>query len=476
MPGLIPLMLAVVIAEAATQLTAPLMPLAGWRERLIVVGLALVAWLLTGEIAARLVARSGSRRWLMRWELIAQTLILAGFAWICLGWGWSAAEPRLFTLALAPWVALQAIHWWTSTAAVRDVTGNQWTRGGRVLYRLRFGVMPMMLILPFFDVGAWIAQRWDLEQTWFAGGWGALRAAYCAQLFMAVVMVLMPLALLPLWGVRPLPADDITARLADGCRRAGVAVAGLMCWPEGGNRIYNAMVVGVVARLRYVLFSKDLVRDLPEEQLEAVLGHELGHARHGHLWTYFLYFNVAFLVAMLGEPLLTRLLLPATMSVLGLLHVSADSVQVETLVSVAGMLLVVGLLWRVGFGVLSRACERQADLAGAELAGDPRVMGAALRSVARLSGQPENEPSWCHHSIAERVAFMEAVAARPEVAACHHRLVRTMWRALAVLFVVLLLIALWLTSPGDSQHGVPGAKLRGSVPGLVTIDHQRSAA
>jgi hypothetical protein len=141
------------------------------------------------------------------------------------------------------------------------------------------------------------------------------------------------------------------------------------------------------------------------------------------------------------------------------LHIGIDPVQVETVVSVAGMLLVVGVLWRVGFGVLSRACERQADLAGAELAGDPRVMGLALRSVARLSGQPETEPSWCHHSIAQRVAFMDRVAERPEEAACHHRLVRTMWRALAVLFVVLLLLALWLTFPGNSSLGMPTSKL-----------------
>jgi Zn-dependent protease with chaperone function len=329
-----------------------------------------------------------------------------------------------------------------------------------VLYRLRFGVLPMLLILPFFDVGAWIAQHWDLESTWFAGGWGALRATYCAQLFMGVVMVLMPLALLPLWGVRPLPPDAVTVRLAECCRRTGVAVAGLMCWPESGSRIYNAMVIGVAPRLRYVLFSKDLVRDMPAEQVEAVLGHELGHARHGHLWTYFLYFNVAFLVAMLGEPVLTRLLLPPVLALLGALGFALDAVQVEAVVSVAGMLLVVGALWRLGFGALSRACERQADLAGAELAGDPRLMGAALRSVARLSGQPETEPSWCHHSIAERIAYLERVAAQPTEAACHHRLVRTIWRALAVLFIVLLLLALWLTFPGGTQHGLPATRFQ----------------
>lgn len=476
MPGLIPLMLAVVIAEAATQLAVPLAPLASWRERLIVVGLVLVAWLLTGEIVARLVARTGSRRWLMRWELVAQALILLGYTWICLGWGWSAASPRLFTLALAPWIALQAIHWWTSTVAVRQITGNSWTRAGRVLYRLRFGVMPMMLILPFFDIGAWIAQHWDLENTWFAGGWGALRATYCAQLFMGAVMVLMPLALLPLWGVRPLPADAITIRLAECCRRTGVAVAGLMCWPESGSRIYNAMVIGVAPRLRYVLFSKDLVRDMPADQVEAVLGHELGHARHGHLWTYFLYFNVAFLVAMLAEPVLTRLLMPSLMAALGLVGVSADAVQVESLVNVVSMLVVVGVMWRVGFGLLSRACERQADLAGADLVGDPRVMGAALRSVARLSGQPETEPSWCHHSIAQRVAFMEQVAENPAVATCHHRLVHTMWRALAVLFIVLLLLVLWLTFPGDSQFHLPATKHRAGIIGSMVCDHQWGSA
>jgi hypothetical protein len=104
-------------------------------------------------------------------------------------------------------------------------------------------------------------------------------------------------------------------------------------------------------------------------------------------------------------------------------------------------LAVMAVMWRLAFGHLSRACERQADLAGAMLAGDGQNMCDALKSVARLSGQPENEPSWRHYSITQRIEFLDRVRQRPELAARHHHLVSLMRNAL-IIFIVALLAAL----------------------------------
>jgi hypothetical protein len=87
--------------------------------------------------------------------------MLLWFTWTCYGWGWSswAAHGHQFgyTCAIAPWVAMQAAHWWGLTPAVRAITGYPWTRRGMMMNQFRFGVLPMALVLSLLDIGAWIA-------------------------------------------------------------------------------------------------------------------------------------------------------------------------------------------------------------------------------------------------------------------------------------------------------------------------------
>ena len=444
--GLLPLLFALAIAETSTHAQMPLAPLSTWTALLSAVGGSLLVWLVLGETAARVIATGGRRRWLSRWDLFVQGLILGWYAWVCYGWGWSA-QAGFFTFALAPWLLMQAVHWWTLAVAVRRVSGHHWSRFGLVLQQFRFGILPMLIILPFFDVGAWFAQRYGLEAAWFSGAQGALLAAYCAQGFMVLILLVLPLALLPLWGAQRMPSGEMQQLMSDACQRLGVRVAGLMRWPMAGGRVYNAAVIGMLPRLRYVLFTDDLMRDLPVPQVMAVLGHELGHARHGHLWTYMLFANAGLLVSFLLREDFAKILTPLFEALLPALGLSLANAQIGEVSEIAAILLLMALLWRVAFGVLSRACERQADLVGAELAGDPQVMCDALKSVAHLSGQGEDEPSWRHYSIAQRVAFLQAVRRHPSLAIWHHKFVRMMRHSLILIILTLLLAMSYIFEP-----------------------------
>ena len=446
MLGLLPLLFALAIAETSTHAQMPLAPLTTWTALLSAVGGSLLVWLVLGETAARAIATGGRRRWLARWDLLVQGLILGWYAWVCYGWGWSA-QAGFFTLALAPWLLMQAVHWWTLAVAVRRISGHPWSRFGLVLQHFRFGILPMLLILPFFDVGAWLAQRYGLEAAWFSGAQGALLAAYCAQGFMVLILLVLPLALLPLWGAQRMASGEMQQLMLDACQRLGVRVAGLMRWPMAGGRVYNAAVIGMLPRLRYVLFTDDLMRDLPVPQVMAVLGHELGHARHGHLWTYMLFANAGLLVSFLLREDFAKILTPLFQALLPALGLTLASAQVREISEIAAILLLMALLWRVAFGVLSRACERQADLVGAELAGNPQVMCDALKSVAQLSGQGEDEPSWRHYSIAQRVVFLQAVRRNPSLAIWHHKFVRMMRHSLILIIVTLLLAMSYIFEP-----------------------------
>ena len=239
--GLLPLLFALAIAEISTRVEVPFAALSSWPQLLGAVAASLALWLVVGEVAARVIARNGRRRWLTRWDLCVQGLVLMWYAWVCYGWGWAAHDllpgVRLCTVALAPWLLMQAVHWWTLTVAVRRITGHHWSRAGMVLQQFRFGILPMLMILPFFDIGTVIAVNYDLERLWFSGFWGPLLAIYCAQGFMVLVLLVLPLVLVPLWGARRMPSGEMQRLMLRACERLGVRVAGLMRWPMAGGRV-----------------------------------------------------------------------------------------------------------------------------------------------------------------------------------------------------------------------------------------------
>ena len=427
--GLLPYLFALVIADQAARSVHLVHPLPlPWLG--IAIGGSLLTWLLTCLAVNAWVARRRQHRLLGWWDIAGQGIILAWFGWLCLGWGWSAAVPGSM-IALLPFAAALCVHWFCFATAVRGVTGQLWTRRSMLAHQLRFSALPLLIGLTVVvDVAEHVASTLTDRGQMTLGVVGLLA-------LMVTLLVLMPALLVKLWGARPLEPGPMRDRLQAACDAMGVRVADLMRWPIPGGRMYNAAVLGVVPRLRYLLFTDDLLRDLDDRQLMAVLGHELGHARHRHLWLFLLFAVVVMSLGWLAQNAQFAGLLP-TLPL-------PDDAQGEV-GQVVTSLAILALIWRGVFGFLSRACERQADLAGVALAGDPGAMEEALKSVARLSGQPETAPNWRHYSIAERVAFLRRVRDNPATAHGHHRRMRF---SLVLLIAVLVasLALNWVLSP-----------------------------
>jgi Zn-dependent protease with chaperone function len=84
-------------------------------------------------------------------------------------------------------------------------------------------------------------------------------------------------------GARALPAD-VQQRLSGLTAWAGVAIRGRMV--AGRERkLANAWQVGWLPGLRYVLLTDYLLDEFPVSEIDAVLAHELGHARHNDIRT-----------------------------------------------------------------------------------------------------------------------------------------------------------------------------------------------
>ncbi len=443
MGAVIPLLLALLVLQLHRGHAVPSV------DPLATCGILVGLWLVAAEAAGRILKARGDRRWLRRCELVFQGACLGLFLWLCREQGWAAWAPG-WVVALAPWLLMQCALWWSLAPALRSITGSPWSRTGLVLHHLRFELAPALLVLPILDLCEWAGRRLGTLE-WFSGTDGLLLSLVGGWILVIALLILMPVVLLLLWGARRLPDSPLTRQLAEDCSSKGLRGISLRMWNSPGGSVHNAMAIGLVPGLRWVLVSDDLLRDLPPDQVRAVVAHELGHHRCGHLKAY-LWFALASMFGTWGAMSILVGTADAAGHELSLGFGVGNELHPGLLFQIPGISAIPGdlVLWaalsacalvcfRVLFGHLSRACEREADIAGAEVAG-PAAMADALRTVARLSGTPEDEPSWRHSPIRERARFLRALAREPGLAPLHRRYVRDM--RLAIIAALALLAAM----------------------------------
>ena len=114
--------------------------------------------------------------------------------------------------------------------------------------------------------------------SWWIWGFGLLFG------FQLLMMVLYPKLILPLFNkLTPLPAGELRTRLLDLAQRTGFKAATIEVI-DGSKRSghSNAFFTGFGRFRRIVLFDT-LIAQLTPQELEAVLAHEVGHYRRGHI-------------------------------------------------------------------------------------------------------------------------------------------------------------------------------------------------
>lgn len=230
----------------------------------------------------------------------------------------------------------------------------------------------------------------------------------------------LPMLITWLWQCEPLPEGELKERMLALMKRSGVKARQILVWGPRSSGLLNACILGVWPRYRYVLISPELVDELSMEETEAVMAHELGHARYGHLG--FLFVMILALSALM-HPVLASL--PESWQ---------GSPMIEASVLLGFILVYIGLF----FGTIMRQCEREADLASAELLGTPVPLISALEKLARITGNIRNVWCWHHGSIAERVDAVSRLSVDPiDSRRLHTRLRRV--RIAFTLFTVLVL-------------------------------------
>jgi STE24 endopeptidase len=234
----------------------------------------------------------------------------------------------------------------------------------------------------------------------FPHGWPWIAAAAGATLALVFSFVA-PVVLEPLFNrFRPLEGD-LADRLRRTAERAGVPVREVLV-ADASRRTtkQNAYVSGIGRTRRVVLW--DTLLDVPPQEVELVVAHELGHRRMHHV-------RQSTILAMAGAV--------AFVAVLRLVRPHPEPHD-AALVLLLGTVLELAAL-PLGAAV-SRRWERAADRFSLAVVGDPAVFEALHRRLALANLADLRPPKWLYYAVFTHPTPPQRLAAAKQTLDRHH--------------------------------------------------------
>jgi Zn-dependent protease with chaperone function len=429
------LLLAIVAAIAVSE-NAPTQPVSFAEARLVlaVLGIAAVsifaaASSLTVSRALRSQSTERDQRWWLLWfgrlKQVHQALwlaigggILYALDWpqlVRYNWGLNGFLLLEDLLILAPvWVPL-LLSWaafYEVERALQNVNGNE-NKSTAVVRRFNYVwlqarthlglcVLPVLLLLLFQDLVSLVHPTWqDHDYAWVV-----------FLLPVAALTIVFPQVLSTIWKTTSLAEGPLKEHLTRLARQMGVRCRDFRVWHTHGQ-VMNAAVAGVLPRTRYVFLTDALLEHLDEEELAAVVVHELGHVQRHHL-------------------LLRMLLLAMPIWILGCLRVTHPQAEefLNHAVTVSGTaltatqcLVLPGLVMAyavIALGRYSRLLEFDADICVYQAGHAPEFV-AALWKLSALSGTSTERSTWLHPSSSQRMQRLRRAISEPHQAAQFRR-------------------------------------------------------
>ncbi|MDA8403648.1 MAG: M48 family metallopeptidase, partial [Desulfobacteraceae bacterium] len=220
--------------------------------------------------------------------------------------------------------------------------------------------------------------------------------------FLIAIAVPGPFLIQKFWGCRPLRQGMIRSRIEAICAAAGMKYKDILLWPLFDGRMITAGVMGLVRQFRYILVTPALLRHLGQDELDAVIAHEIGHIKKNHLFFYLLFFS-GYLVMSFTVMDLTVYAIIYAKAVWG--DSFGSGPEYATATSMVFSLMMIGLFlgyFRYLFGYFMRNFERQADLFAYSMLNSAQPLISTFEKITQTSGQSPDRPNWHHFSITER--------------------------------------------------------------------------
>jgi Zn-dependent protease with chaperone function len=452
---LLALVAAIIISEHSPH--APLPTVTGRLLLILAIHAAIVLMALAVSlVAARAIRRDAAGRLtrLQRFAWAKQAHLLAWLAAVCVtfyGLGWPQMVRfnwRLDQVILVKDLVLLAPIWMTLLLswgafyeverALYDAAVSVGTSGGdgprpgiasrgqfvwlHARHYLGLCILPILLLLMFQDVLRAVAPAWEEAD----GAW----LVYLVPL--AAIMVAFPHMLSRIWSTSTLPESPLRTRLDGLTCRMGVRCRDFRIW-KTDRQVFNAAVAGLLPSARYIFMTDALLLYLRDDELEAVIAHELGHVRRHHLMLRILLLGLPLWVAANFQTFAPQMTELATVWRSGF---TGDP-------GVAGQLMTgcfTFALAVLALGSYSRLLEHDADLCVLD-AGQAETFIATIDRLSYLCNDRRQRSTWLHPSTMARIHLLQRAVRDPQVAWSFRRRVALVNRLLFVAWILTPLAA-----------------------------------
>ena len=242
--------------------------------------------------------------------------------------------------------------------------------------------------------------------------------------FLTAISIFGPVLIRKLWCCASLEPGYSRARIEATCKKAGMRYADILKWELFGGNMITAGVMGLVGRFRYILVTQALLNSLNDDEIDAVIFHEIGHVQKFHM-LFYLFFFMGFIACnfVFFEPMIYLLYIAGPLYK-GLAFLGIDKGNAHPILICLVLVGFFVIYFRFVFGFFMRNFERQADLHVFHFQNNVFPLVSTFHKIASLSRQAIDKPNWHHFSIGQRIRFLEQCQEQPEMIARHHTRVK----------------------------------------------------
>jgi STE24 endopeptidase len=290
-------------------------------------------------------------------------------------------------------------EWWEQFRLEQKFGFNKSTPGLWVMDKIKGALLMFAIGFPLLWALLAVVKR--TGSTWWIWAFALMFG------FQLLMLILYPKVILPLFNkLTPLPEGDLRSRLLALGDRTGFQAKTIEVI-DGSKRSghSNAYFTGFGRFRRIVLFDT-LIAQLTPEELEAVLAHEIGHYRRGH---------IPKMIAMSAVMMLAGFAVIAWLARSPWFNTSFGfpPEQMAPSFLLFGLLSGVVTFWFAPLGnLLSRKHEYEADAFARDAMGGPTAMVGALRKLAQKNLTNLTPHRWfsgfyySHPTLVEREAAL----------------------------------------------------------------------
>lgn len=338
------------------------------------------------------------------------------------------------------------VMWGAARKSYQVIFGRQYSSRSFLVSNIKNNlpiVLPWLLLSLFVDLFQLIPS--PLLKRLPASEWSEVVVFIVFFIFLAVTF---PALIRRLWGCTPMPAGPARSHIEQFCARQNFTYSDIMYWPLFEGQALTAGIMGIYKKLRYLLITPALLNTLTPDEVEAVMAHEIGHAKKYHLQLYlFLFLGFAILVSLVADPIL-YLILSSDIFYRIASFTGSSPESGLTFWGTAPLFVIMIVYFRYIFGFFMRNFERQADLYVFKAIGNSDSLAGSLEKIGWLSGNIRDLPSWHHFGISQRVEFLEKCRKAPALIRKHDIKVY----GFLVLYVLLLAGAVGLLQKMPMDH------------------------